>query len=318
MKIIEGINGLPGRGARAVVASGTFDGVHRGHQALLRRVVEAARERDGTATVVTFDPSPGECFSQNGADGRLTPREEQLDLLAALAIRLCVVVPFTPDLAAWPWDAFARVVYQEGLGAVLVVVGPDHTFGAGAAGTPERLAAFGRDAGFAVECVPRVCVNGVEVRSTAIRRALREGDVAAAASMLGRPYALSGEVVPGRGEGRRLGFPTANVACPSDKMLPAEGVYAAVARLPDPVPAALHVGPRPTYGLQHSTVEAHLVGFDGDLTGVRLSLDLIQRLRPQAKFASAEQLARQIASDVERARQIATEALSAEEVEASR
>ena len=168
-----------------------------------------------------------------------------------------------------------------------------------------------------MESIPRVCVDGVEVRSTLIREALGRGDVATVASMLGRPYSLSGPVVPGRKEGRRLGFPTANIACPPEKMLPAAGVYAGVAHVPGLAPAAIHIGPRPHYGLKDPTVEAHVLDFDGDLRGRTLRIDLIEWLRGLTAFAAHDELAAQIARDVERVREVTADALASQEVAAS-
>jgi riboflavin kinase / FMN adenylyltransferase len=267
------------------VAIGTFDGVHRGH----RRVVEAALAAGPRPTVVTFAPHPRTILGNRVE--LLCTLERRLELLAALGVAETLVVEFTVDLAALSAEAFADSVLRT-IGTEAVLVGPSFRFGHKAIGDVGTLNELGFDAR-AVEPV-----EGVS--SSAIRRLLRDGDVAAAAEMLGRPAEIEGRVVLGDQRGGTLGFPTANLAVDADLLVPDYGIYAGAA---GERRAAVSIGTNPHYGGDERRVEAHLLDFDGDLYGKRLVVELWERLREERAFESEADLIAAIADDVRRARE---------------
>ncbi len=301
MRVIRGSASPPGANGRRVVAVGTFDGVHLGHQALLARARAIAGDAEPRAelTVVTFEPSPGEFLRPDGRDRRLTLPDEKLELLAQQGVDLAVVLNFDAGLARRPCERFISDVYVGGLGAEWVVAGESHTFGAGGQGTVETLAQLGRQHGLRVERVPLTRVREQLVTSTAIRALLRAGDVAAAGEMLGRPYEVRGEVVTGKGRGRRLGFPTANLALPDRKVIPADGVYAAQACV-DEVrsAAAVSIGGAPTYGQRARVIEGFLLDGVGNLIGKQVRLRFVARLRALQRFENETALIAQLERDV--------------------
>ncbi|MFQ6131088.1 MAG: bifunctional riboflavin kinase/FAD synthetase [Armatimonadota bacterium] len=299
MQVLRGIESLPGTDRPRVVAVGVFDGVHLGHQAVLARTREVAEESEAQVAVTTFEPSPDEFFRPDGPDRRLTLPGEKLELLAEQGAEMCVVLEFDGEMNQWPCERFVKDVYVEGLGARAVVAGESHTFGAGGKGTIDTLAALGGQSGLHVERVPLAQVRGSAISSTEIRRALRAGEVGRAGEMLGRFYAVEGEVESGAGRGRRLGFPTANLAVPERKVVPADGVYAAYAYVAgERTPAAVNVGGAPTVGQPGRTVEAYLIEREVGLEGKRLRVEFVQRLRGEIVFDDTQALAEQIGRDV--------------------
>lgn len=290
-------------GARAAVAVGNFDGVHLGHQALVSAAVARAREAGGAAVVLTFDPHPALVLRPQAAPRALTTLVQKEELVATLGASRLVALEFDARLAAQPPEAFAREVLAGALGAHHVVVGESFRFGHARAGDARVLEELGRGLGFDVRVVPSVLRAGRPVSSSRVREALRAGDVAEAAELLGRPYALDGAVVRGDGRGRELGIPTANLAA-DEQLLPARGVYAGHCRLPGGEwrLSVVNVGERPTFSGAETVVEAHLVGFEGDLYGEHLRLALSVRLRDEQRFASAAALVERIRADVAEAR----------------
>lgn len=290
---------LPPEGT--VAAIGNFDGVHAGHRALVAQAVEEAKREGRRAAVVSFWPHPLAVVDPGRAPGILTTRAQRRDLLTPLGVELLLWVPFSLEVARMNPARFARTFLCAPLAASAIWVGEDFRFGRGRAGSVAELSRLGEELGFAVRTIGEVTVAGERVSSSGIRDALAGGDVARAAALLGRPYSLTGVVVTGEGRGRRLGFPTANLAV-EQGVLPAAGVYAArtVARggVRD---AVVNVGFRPTFGEGEHGVEVHLPGFAGSLVGERLEVDLIARIRPEERFPSAEALSEQIARDVARA-----------------
>ncbi|MBX5464455.1 MAG: bifunctional riboflavin kinase/FAD synthetase [Clostridia bacterium] len=303
---------------RARVAIGTFDGVHLGHRELIRRAVERAREEGGEAVALTFWPHPAQVLAPAGAPRLLTGREERARRIASLGVDALFEIPFSPGVASWPAERFVRELLAARLDVRTVVVGYNFTFGRGAEGRPETLRRLGGELGFETVVVEPVCEGGRPVSSSRIRALVAAGEVAEAGRLLGAPFRLEGRVVPGDRRGRQLGFPTANLDVPEELLRPARGVYAAWAewqpaeapggaraREGRPVrraPAVVNVGIRPTFDGRREVVEAHLPGIEEDLYGVRLSLDLVERLREERRFAGAEELRRQIAEDVQAAR----------------
>jgi riboflavin kinase / FMN adenylyltransferase len=270
--------------AERTVAIGSFDGVHRGH----RRVLETALDSCDQVTVVTFWPHPRLVLG-NRVD-LLSTLERRLELLGESGIDEVLVVEFTPELAGESPEEFAESVLR-GIGARTIVAGENFRFGRGAAGDLKLLERLG----FAVRTVP--LLEGVS--STGIRALLHEGDVVAAAALLGRPAELDGTVVLGDQRGGTLGFPTANLAVAADLLVPAYGIYAGAAL---DHRAAVSIGVNPHYGGDERRIEPHLLDFEGDLYGRRLVVELWQRLREEQAFASEEELVAQIARDVEATR----------------
>ena len=267
-----------------VVAIGSFDGVHLGH----RRVLESALAAGRPATVVTFWPHPRLVLGNRVE--LLSTLERRLELLEAAGVDETLVVEFTPDLAQREPSEFAESLLRE-IGARVIVAGANFRFGRGAAGDLALL----QELGFEVRNLP--LLEGVS--STRIRSLLREGDVVAAARLLGRPAEVEGTVVLGDQRGGTLGYPTANLAVPADVLVPAYGIYAGSALGHR---AAVSIGVNPHYGGDERRVEPHLLDFDGDLYGRRLVVELWQRLRDERAFATEEELVAQIARDVEQTR----------------
>lgn len=283
----------------AALTVGNFDGVHRGHQALVRATVAVGRELGAPSVVLTFDPHP-EAVVGSGAPARLMSARQKEAALAALGVDCIAVLSFTREVAALAPEAFARTFLAGALAARAVVVGEGFRFGRGRAGDVPLLVALGGALGFTVRAVPAATEGGAPVSSTRVRAALEKGAVDEARVLLGRPFALEGEVVEGAGRGRTLGVPTANVR-PASEALPALGVYACWAKVEDGDqrwPAAVNVGRRPTFGGGDTLVEAHLVGFAGDLYGRRLELSFAARVRGETAFPDAGALVRQVKADV--------------------
>lgn len=274
--------------AERAVAIGTFDGVHRGHRA----VIEAAKATGLRSAVVTFDPHPREVLGYEVH--LLCTTKRRIELIGDLAPDDLLVVEFTPELARLSPEEFVRT-RVEPLGTRIVVVGENFRFGRGRSGDPDLLRALG----FEVRSVP--VVEGVS--SSRIREALRGGDVRAAAAMLGRPHELEGVVVSGDARGGTLGFPTANLAVPGTLLVPAYGIYAGAAIAAGAShQTALSIGVNPHYGGDERRIEAFLLDFEGDLYGSRLRLELWQRLRDERAFESERELIDQMALDVAQAR----------------
>jgi riboflavin kinase/FMN adenylyltransferase len=285
------------------VTVGNFDGVHRGHQALVSAVVALARETGGASVVLTFDPHPARVLGPGRAPAALTTLAQKEELLALLGVDRLAVLPFDARVARLSPDAFAREVLHAALGARHVVVGESFRFGHRREGDAQGLAALGEGLGFSVRALPPVLEQGSPVSSSRVRDELARGDVRTACALLGRPYFVDAPVVRGDGRGRTIGVPTANLL-PENEILPQRGVYAARCRVPPGAwhSAVVNLGHRPTFGGEHATAEAHLIDFDGDLYGARVRLEFHERLRGEQRFADAEALVARIREDVAKAR----------------
>jgi riboflavin kinase / FMN adenylyltransferase len=275
-----------------VVTIGTFDGVHRGHRRLLDQAVQRGGELDLPVTGITFEPVPAAVLRPEAFAGRISTPEEKLDLLAEAGLDEVVVVPFTLELSRRSPEAFMAWL-KEKTGLRELWVGEEFALGKDRAGTVERLMEIGSQLGFRVVAVPRL-TNGTEVVSSSrVRTAVMSGDVATARRLLGRPFRVEGEVIHGQHLGRQMGFPTANVAPPSGLAPLADGIYAAWAWLPGeetPRPAVAYIGSRPTVNGEGRMIETHLLDFDGDLYGKTIATDFLERIRPDARFDSLEDL----------------------------
>lgn len=294
---------LPRGGA---VAIGNFDGVHVGHQALLTLAHERARALGAPTVALTFDPHPATVVAAEGPPPLLTTFDRKLELLDAAGVDVCVVVAFTPQLAATDPAVFADAALADLLGAREVVVGSAFRFGQGRRGDVDTLRAAGGRHGVTVHAVEPVLVDGEVASSSRIRGLIAAGDVAAAARVLGRAYDVDGDVVRGAGRGRTIGIPTANVATPEGTLLPAIGVYAGWTEGLEPKTprraAAINLGKVPTFGGDRLTLEAHVLDYEGDLYGTRVRVAFAERLRGEAKFPDVDALVAQIRRDVDATR----------------
>lgn len=292
-----------------VVTVGTFDGVHRGHQAVLDEITRRARESKRESVLVTFEPHPLEIVNPQAAPLLLTTGEEKRAILATTAVDRVAFVPFTEQLRGFPPERFVREILEQQFALGELVIGHDHGFGFGRAGGVELLRQLGAQDGFEVDVVEAVHLpDGRAISSTMIRRAIAGGDLGTAAAALGRPYSVTGAVEQGAGRGRTIGVPTANIAPPSGrKLLPPDGVYAAIVTWPEGRHGSMvNLGPRPTFGVTARGLEAHLFGFSGDLYGKTVTVSFVSRLRDTRKFASVDALR----SQLERDREAAQAALS--------
>ncbi len=289
-----------GRTGDSVVTIGVFDGVHIGHQRILSEVLMRARAGGLLAAVATFDPHPDEVLGgRPERDFLLTSHDEKKALLAEAGVDIEVVLRFTPEVAGLDTEAFVRRYLLGPLGVKVLVVGHDFRMGRGRQGGREVLGRLGSELGFCVVDVGAVLVDGLPVSSTRVREALRAADLDLARRLLGRLYSVDGQVVAGDGIGTRLGFPTANLRWPERKLLPVDGVYAGLAEVRGRVfKAAINLGTRPSVGGRDRRLEAHLMGFDGDLTGDRLKLNFMSRIRPEKTFSTRDELRNAIKEDV--------------------
>ena len=308
MKITRGLAHHQ-RAPHPVLTIGNFDGQHLGHRALLRAVVARAAEAGGTPLVLTFDPHPVKVLAPHVTLLFLTTPEEKLAHFREAGIAEVLFLDFTPAFAALTPDQFMRQVLRDSVGLKELFVGEHFAFGKGRAGRIADLVRFGREAGFQVHPVQPLRVDGEVVSSTRVRQLIQKGDVRGAARCLGRCYALGGEVMPGEHRGRTLGWPTANLRLPADRVIPADGVYATKAfwgtRACDSVS---YIGTRPTFGAGERLLEVSLLDVREELYGQMLRVEFVERLRGDQVFGSADELSACIERDVQRAR----EALKAE------
>jgi riboflavin kinase/FMN adenylyltransferase len=305
MRVVRHLERVSQRLGPVVLTLGNFDGVHRGHEAIIRRAVAEAAGRGAQAAVLTFHPHPVAVLAPERATPRIQTLHDRLERFRVLGVDLAVVQRFTPTFAAVGAEAFVTEFLLPRLEVVHVVVGHNVSFGRRREGTVETLRALGARHGFTVEDVGPVKAGSEDVSSTALRRVVAAGDVARAAELLGRPHALRGRVVGGERRGRLLGFPTANLHLKPGVLLPPDGVYAVRARIGDAARAAvMNIGMRPTFGSLRRTVEVHVLDFDGDLYGRWLVVELIARLRGEQRFAGVDALRAQIAADVAQARDV--------------
>lgn len=302
MRLIDGLEALERPLARSVVAIGKFDGVHRGHQALIAAAVARGRGEGAESIVVTFDRHPVELLRPGTRARYLTPIDEKLRLIAAQGVDATLVIHLSDEFLRQTPEEFVRRVLVERLGMLAVVASESFRFGRDATGTVQTLRELGDIYGYRFQEISPLIVDGRRVSSSRIVESIVSGRVEEAAALLGRPYTLFGRVVHGDQIGRQLGFPTANLEPDARQHEPADGVYAGLLAWEDsePRPAACNLGTRPTVGGTKHVVEAHVLDFDGDLYDRLTRLLFIQRLRDELRFSSLEALRAQIAADVAR------------------
>jgi len=296
-----------------VATVGTFDGIHRGHQAVLKEVVRRARATGRPNLLVTFDPHPLEVVNPSAAPRLLTLPEEKRVLAAALGVGRVEVVAFTPELARLGPEEFVRAVLRARFGMEELVLGYDHGFGRGRSGDVDLVRRLAREDGFAVEVVPAVTDDGQAISSSLIRTAVAHGDLASARRGLGRPYSLRGVVERGAGRGRTIGVPTINLTSPDPrKLLPPDGVYVVRVQVEGKGDGGrvaryggmMNQGARPTFGVHARGLEIHLFEFTGDLYGATVTVEWVHRLRDVQTFPSREALIDQIGRDATAARAV--------------
>jgi riboflavin kinase/FMN adenylyltransferase len=276
---------------------GNFDGVHLGHQAILKSVVGAARARSAPSLLITFEPHPLAVVAPSRRPKLLQTRRQKLETLEATGLDGLLLLPFDRELAALTGDEFVEGFLAQRIRFASIHVGRDFRFGHARGGDVRLLEAIGAARSFSVVAVPPVTVEGETVSSSAIRTAVEDGNVAKAHAMLGRPFGVTGEVVRGEGRGRKLEFPTANLAV-ENETIPKRGVYVTeTLALASRFPSVTNVGVRPTFGGSTLSVEAHLIDVDEDLYGERIEIRFLARLRDERAFADAAELADQIARD---------------------
>ncbi|WEK58463.1 MAG: bifunctional riboflavin kinase/FAD synthetase [Candidatus Brevundimonas phytovorans] len=304
VEIIRGWRDLPASQRGAAVAVGAFDGVHRGHQAVIASARETAQHLGAPLGVVSFDPHPRRLFQPEAAPFRLMTPDQMARALAPLGVDRLYLIPFDREMAGMTDEEFARRVLAEGLGIAHAAVGFDFTFGKGRSGSPEALRTYGESLGFTVSVTDRIDdASGLKLSSSAVREALKAGDMDRAAAILGRPFAIQGEVIHGDKRGRTIGVPTANVAM-GDYMRPAYGVYATRTRLPDGrvIKGVANLGLRPMFEIDAPLLEVWLLDFNESLYGQTLETELVAFLRGEMKFDGLDALKVQIEADAAAAR----------------
>lgn len=283
---------------------GVFDGVHRGHQQLIRQLTAGAQQSGAPAVLLSFAPHPAVIFGAKDLKCLTTP-EERAEIILSLGVDTVITQAFNQTVASQTAEEYMALMRHH-LGLKKLLIGHDFALGKGRAGNYEKLSQIGQELGFDVARVEALRFDDGIISSSVIRQRLADGDVAGVAAKLGRSYALSGPVNPGDGRGRAIGIPTANVDPAADKALPANGVYACYAWVDaQKHPAVTNIGVRPTFSGEHKQrIEAHLLDAYGDYYGKIMRLEFIERLRYEQKFPSAEALVAQIKTDIEKAREI--------------
>jgi riboflavin kinase / FMN adenylyltransferase len=305
MQVLRSLDDVPDAARGSVLAIGNFDGVHRGHQALIAAArAQAARSAATAAGVLMFEPHPRIFFQPEQAHFELTPLPQKLELLARYGANVSVVLPFDAAFAALSAEAFIDKILVTGLGVSHIIVGYDFHFGRGRVGTPESLVAAGKASGFGVTVLQPVTAGSDVASSSAIRTALSAGNIQTAARLLGHWWRISGTVTGGAKRGTGMGYPTANVTLPSGTNL-AHGIYAARVHVNRVSHAgAAYLGTRPTFDNGRPVLETFLLDFDGDLYGQTLEIELIERLRGDQPFVSTAALIAQMDLDVQATRRV--------------
>lgn len=305
MKVYRAIGELPNGSVNTAVTFGNFDGVHLGHQRVLAELVEVAHRNNVVPALVTFDPHPLTVVAPDRVPRSLLRLEDRLVLLRDHGVQIVAVLTFDEAFAKRSAEDFVKTVLVDGLGARVVLLGPDARFGAGRRGDATLLATLGASYGFESRGIGSLDLFGDTISSSRIRRLLSAGEVEHAARLLGRPHRLTGHVVDGDKRGRTIGFPTANVAPPPGMVVPANGVYAGVLEFGGRRHGcAINVGVRPTFGEHEAGIEAHVLDFSGDLYGSEVVAEFVHRIRGERKFPSVAALISQIQDDCTKVRRL--------------
>lgn len=285
-----------------VVALGNFDGVHQGHQMLLQKMIEYARQHGALSSALTFNPHPQQILNPKVSPKLLLDIDKKIEILKQQGIDNVIIIPFDLTLSSLSPENFIEKILVAELQVAGVFVGYDYRFGSKAVGTPELLCALGKERGFFVEVVPPVLLQGVPISSTSVRQALIDGNIEQAKELLGYSPILKGKIVSGDRRGRKLGFPTANVEVPDEILIPKNGVYLGEVLLKGHHHlTVINIGNRPTFGCGERQIEAHLLDFQEDIYDKDIEITLIKRLRDEKKFAKQQDLIEQIQTDIEKA-----------------
>jgi riboflavin kinase/FMN adenylyltransferase len=287
---------------KAVVTIGTFDGVHKGHQKILKRIGAIATEKKGETVVLTFWPHPRQVLNPESKDIRvLSTVQEKIELLASHGIDHLLIIPFNKEFSDLSSEEFIELILVKKIGTRHLIIGYDHKFGKNRTGGLDQLKACSSNYGFEVEEISREDIENVGISSTIIRKALLEGDVRTASAYLGRPYSFSGIVMQGKQLGRTIGFPTANISInDSSKLIPADGVYAVKVKTEDAIlNGMMNIGFRPTVNGKDRVIEVNIFDFKKDIYGKELRVELIEYLRKEEKFSTIDLLKEQLNKDKE-------------------
>lgn len=292
-------------GKPMVVALGSFDGIHKGHQIIIKETVHQAKAVNGWSGVFTFHPHPLRVLAPDRAPGLITALPQKMRVLSELGVDCLVLKNFSREFANTDFRSFVEEYLVGYLKVKGVVVGEDFRFGRASIGNVAAMQELGRAYGFSVTVFETIRVNGIEVRSTLIRELIQSGRVDELEAYLGRPYTLAGRVTHGDGRGRHLGYPTANVALSEEYIIPLYGVYAVYLLIAGQrYPAVANIGIRPTFQRSELSVEIHIMDQSMNLYGQEVEVELIKMLRAEKRFGSADELIRQITDDADQARQI--------------
>jgi len=306
MHTVMGIENFSDKTRPVYLALGNFDGVHKGHQSLIRQLVKRASNNDGQAVAFIFEPHPAQILTPDRAPRLLITPCRKAKLLEQMGLDVLIYHPFTREIAAWSPDQFVEKMLIQELKIREVFVGFNYTFGHRGAGTPELLQQMGERHGFGVNIIPPVEYGGETISSSLVRKSLEEGDVKTACQLLGYYPVLEGIVVEGEHRGSAIGFPTANIGVENIYNVFGKGVYAAQARVGDKnYHCVVNIGSKPTFHEEYPlSIEAHLMDFSGDLYGQNICLILLEKLRDEKRFDSLEDLVAQISRDRDKALEI--------------
>ncbi|MBI3610970.1 MAG: bifunctional riboflavin kinase/FAD synthetase [Nitrospirae bacterium] len=313
MEIIRGPKGQGRRATYPVAAIGNFDGVHRGHQAILKQTVDRAKVQQGTGIVLTFEPHPLKVLAPSLDLKFLMTFEERLHWIERIGVQQVRCMPFTHDFANLTPQEFVQSILHDEIGAKEIFVGDHFVFGKDRKGTVRDLQLMGRDLDFLVHAVEPVRVGDRAISSSRIRECLFEGHVAEAREFLGRPYTLAGRIIPGAHRGKRLGYPTANFRPPQDRVIPRNGIYAVRAELEGHAPPGMldgvtYIGIQPTMGTHERMVETHLFKPQTELYGRTIRVSFVEWIRPELVFKNPTELVHQMEEDLRKAKAILSEA----------
>ncbi|MEW6379432.1 MAG: bifunctional riboflavin kinase/FAD synthetase [bacterium] len=304
MRIIRGLKCLDPNVRNVVLTLGNFDGLHLGHQKILQTVIDRARKSGAYSMVFTFEPHPLKILAPDRCPPLLTTFHEKMKLFQKMDLDIVLFARFTEEFASQHAEEFIQHILWDKLQVKEIYIGYNHTFGRGGRGTIAMLEEFSRQYPFRVQVVDEVVIQGENVSSTAIRNYIREGNLEKANLLLGRPYTLTGKVVPGCGRGRKLGFPTANIA-PGIKLIPRSGVYLARVPIHGKIYNGLaNIGFKPTFQDSPPGVEVYIFDLQADLYNQYLEIELIKRIRDEISFPNVGSLVQQIERDVRDAHQI--------------
>ena len=304
MNIIRGISAIPKGLANTVVTIGNFDGVHLGHQELLKRVVKRAAEMNAFSVVITFEPHPAKVLRPDKAPRQLISLQEKIEQCQSYGINVVICIEFTTEFAGKSPDEFAEEILCNKIGARVIIVGANYKFGKGQSGDISYLRQKGKMLGFEVEVVDPVEIEGKRVSSSRIREHLAKGEVEIVAGLLGRYYSIDGVVMPGHHRGMVLGYPTANIYT-VDEAIPKSGIYAVkVLRGHMILEGACYIGNQPTFAGERIGIEVYLFDFNEQLYHEHLTVQFVKMIRDEKRFDNKEELIRQIRDDVARAKEV--------------